>query len=56
MERQRKGYETYLYDSVSQPVCRDTQVCRGIFQVCRQILKYPRKYPKRVLIGLFFNI
>jgi hypothetical protein len=47
----------WVYASVSQPVYRDTQVFRGIFQVCRQILKYPRKYPKKsTYLGLFQHL
>ncbi len=42
--------EMILYTSVSQPVCRDAQVCRRIFQVCHQILNYHWKYLRNVIV------
>ncbi len=50
-------FSLHCLTSVFLNRCAVTHKCAVEFFKCApQIFKYPRKYPKRVLIWLFFNI
>jgi hypothetical protein len=45
-----------FYHSVSQPVCRDTQMCRQIFQGVLQNRKMSKKYVKLAIFSSFWSL
>jgi len=47
----------YANSSVSQPVCRDAQVCRGTFLSVPPNLRIPKEpYKNSTIFSIFFGI